>query len=733
MRHEISVDIMLTDNVNGLVVDTITRPLRELPDGNFGVKYRRKIYRLHALDGNSGHIHLRDTQTYAPDQCPVFARDFELAAKPVVRAAVDFSGRYKYLLFNIEEETLRTILNDLEQKGVEIEKFGPSTRPAANGIAYDHWARVINWDGTGNDLAALVLDVAGSVDEYSITFDDVIERTISSLKVAAPEPVPLLTIESRSGERDLNGIDSIEECWAKFRHESPSMVFSTVAKFFGLETEPAMSAEDLSHSVGSSGTRETLLQLCDGISALNARVDCLLSERLGTHATGISSDLLPEEFARLKEREQFILVHRYGLIGQRKQTLERIGADLGISRTRVGEIEKKALGRLPLTIAEQITGKGSRAGNPNRIANAISRHVAGLSKRAGQDLHQVSDIVAAVATDAENWEFGPKLINDLARFDVHRLTVDELNRMGVIWLDGDHETFLNSKSDHPFVNIAGKFIRLHGKVNDEVLHDAVAHVWTRRKDRKSVNLDVEDVGLLLEHYGFEVRDHWVFRGNFSLESRNGTQISEGEQPLVDALVDRGGFATLEELRAIVPGMTGGGTGTKQILMGASPLFERLGPSLYGLRGFSYDPEILATAQRKANSGSHGWINRASWESQIVDSKMSYRVSSRRDPQDNIGVSDSTASWLSSDWDGLRTEVICQTQSGFEVLLTLVRRGDSVRLYGLHDLWRDLSVQRGQTVVFEKDERRITSYVASSSGDSTSIEIDLGRGWVSHKR
>ena len=91
-----------------------------------------------------------------------------------------------------------SILNDLEERGVEIEKFGPSTRPAANGIAYDHWARVIHWDGTGNDLAALVLDVAGSVDEYSITFDDVIERTISSLTALYFSRAVLYTKSSKS-------------------------------------------------------------------------------------------------------------------------------------------------------------------------------------------------------------------------------------------------------------------------------------------------------------------------------------------------------------------------------------------------------------------------------------------------------------------------------------------------------------------------------------------------------
>ena len=48
----------------------------------------------------------------------------------------------------------------------------------------------------------------------------------------------------------------------------------------------------------------------------------------------------------LTERERQILVMRYGLQGQREATQSEIGELLGISRSYVSRIEKKALQKL---------------------------------------------------------------------------------------------------------------------------------------------------------------------------------------------------------------------------------------------------------------------------------------------------------------------------------------------------------------------------------------------------
>lgn len=48
----------------------------------------------------------------------------------------------------------------------------------------------------------------------------------------------------------------------------------------------------------------------------------------------------------LTSRERFVIIHRYGLKGHDVRTQNQIAKDLGISRSYVSRIEKKALGKL---------------------------------------------------------------------------------------------------------------------------------------------------------------------------------------------------------------------------------------------------------------------------------------------------------------------------------------------------------------------------------------------------
>ena len=48
----------------------------------------------------------------------------------------------------------------------------------------------------------------------------------------------------------------------------------------------------------------------------------------------------------LSEREAFILIHRFGLKGVAAQSLELISKNIGLSRERVRQIEKKILADL---------------------------------------------------------------------------------------------------------------------------------------------------------------------------------------------------------------------------------------------------------------------------------------------------------------------------------------------------------------------------------------------------
>jgi len=53
-----------------------------------------------------------------------------------------------------------------------------------------------------------------------------------------------------------------------------------------------------------------------------------------------------EYIRKLSPREQTILVRRFGLDGKEPETLDSIGADFGVTRERIRQVEAKALMRL---------------------------------------------------------------------------------------------------------------------------------------------------------------------------------------------------------------------------------------------------------------------------------------------------------------------------------------------------------------------------------------------------
>jgi RNA polymerase primary sigma factor len=65
-----------------------------------------------------------------------------------------------------------------------------------------------------------------------------------------------------------------------------------------------------------------------------------------TTAEGMRSQELAQAMARLNPRMQLVITRRFGLDGQAPRTLEQVGAELGITRERVRQLEARALREL---------------------------------------------------------------------------------------------------------------------------------------------------------------------------------------------------------------------------------------------------------------------------------------------------------------------------------------------------------------------------------------------------
>jgi RNA polymerase primary sigma factor len=65
-----------------------------------------------------------------------------------------------------------------------------------------------------------------------------------------------------------------------------------------------------------------------------------------TTALGMRSEELSEALTRLNPRMRMVIAKRFGLDGQPPQTLEQVGAELGVTRERVRQLESRALREL---------------------------------------------------------------------------------------------------------------------------------------------------------------------------------------------------------------------------------------------------------------------------------------------------------------------------------------------------------------------------------------------------
>ncbi len=96
------------------------------------------------------------------------------------------------------------------------------------------------------------------------------------------------------------------------------------------------------------------ISLMDTINADSEGCEIILMEVIGNHADDPYTHIeqvenikkLYENLSTLSKREQYILIHRYGLFGQIPKTQQELSTVLGISRSYISRIENGAIKKL---------------------------------------------------------------------------------------------------------------------------------------------------------------------------------------------------------------------------------------------------------------------------------------------------------------------------------------------------------------------------------------------------
>ena len=101
------------------------------------------------------------------------------------------------------------------------------------------------------------------------------------------------------------------------------------------------------------------------------------------------------------------------------------------------------------------------------------------------------------------------------------------------------------------------------------------------------------------------------------------ELNPNEKKLVEALVANDGLLDLDHFAELVPELRRHSSSPSQSLYGQSPLFERVAPSLFHLRGWptaDYDAKISAHMKLMRDQN-HPWFERGGWFADPEDASM----------------------------------------------------------------------------------------------------------------
>jgi len=351
MPRHITVEFHSSSKDESPIVDTKTRPLRELPAGNgYGVVWRKKVYPLHEFDGVRAHTHLEGLTLFDPSECPVVLDEVYLdkSSSISIRGAIDLTGYYKYLLIDGFEDQVVEVVSALESDGTSDGKYGPASKAARNGRLYDFFVRIDPRELSGQETGNMIVNTLNSVG-FELVLDDVWEA---------------------------GHVVELGEQTSAVSQSSPAT-----------RTTPS--------NAGSSGTLKVLERntesLLRGFEAAGWGREqiAVLRERLGEHAVDQLASLDPS--AELELSDEFIrtvIDERASIIGTWARTqADRMVSDFKSEINRLRESNSQMAGKLESVQIKEPTGDSQENDSANisvedrNLRVRISRLVADIDSR----------------------------------------------------------------------------------------------------------------------------------------------------------------------------------------------------------------------------------------------------------------------------------------------------------------------------------------------------------------
>ena len=479
-------------------------------------------------------------------------------------------------------------------------------------------------------------------------------------------------------------------------------------------------------------TWASISESADAISALCVVTDLIrdrhptLEQELFRHATRQTLGRVSSWLGVISSRDGDVLAKRYGLLGRRQETCAAIGESYGVSRARIQQIESGVLRKLGPAIADEIRAS-SRA---DSRADALDRAFRSLHTRPGDDVHSTKGLTRLARLDEAWWPCGLAMLSgdefDSTTLNDWCFVRDWLtHKAGAIWLD-DGRNFMKRRSENksPYMNAARKLLSIHETVSIDVVHEAVLDTW-RSQLYSKCKLSVDWLKAFLRNSSLTVVSDDLVRSRPMIPS---DELSRTELQLLGALQELGGVAELDELRERLPGLRRQGSTLNQTLYGRTPIVQRLGPSIFGIRGAAQDPERVARLENLAAQRGHPWLNRGGWKRDAKRS-LQYRIPSRGVLPDRIRLPNVIADALLES-NGRNGPLVWRMPDGIDYSVGVQVSSAGTYLSGVRPALDQLHAVPGDTINLTVKADGSWAIALAAEASAESVIIRIGRGWTS---